>query len=95
MENNTMPRRKYYRRQSSYSSRSSLGATLRRPLVQVTILIVIGLIVFLIASLGGEQAKESGSLPASVSVEEAYQMYQDWTCAHPKNGTNSTHRIPP
>jgi rhodanese-related sulfurtransferase len=74
-----MPRRKYYRRGNSYSSRSSLGATLRRPVVQIAILIAVGLIVFLIASLGGEQANNSGALPASVSVDEAYQMYQEGT----------------
>lgn len=74
-----MPRRKYYRRQNSYNSRSSLGAALRRPSVQIAILIVVGLIIFLIASLGGEQANSSGTLPAFVSVDEAYQMYQDGT----------------
>lgn len=74
-----MPRRKYYRRQNSYNSRSSLGATLRRPGVQIAILIVVGLLIFLIASLGGEQANSSGTLPAFVSVDEAYQLYQDGT----------------
>jgi rhodanese-related sulfurtransferase len=74
-----MPRRKYYRRQNSYNSRSGLSATLRRPIVQVGILIAVGLIIFLIASLGGEQASSTGTLPASVSVSEAYQMYQDGT----------------
>jgi rhodanese-related sulfurtransferase len=74
-----MPRRKYYRRQNSYSPRSGLGATLRRPSVQIAILIAVGLIVFLIASLGGEQTSSSGALPASVSVDEAYQLYQDGT----------------
>jgi rhodanese-related sulfurtransferase len=74
-----MPRRKYYRRQNSYNSRSSLGATLRRPGVQIAILIVVGLLIFLIASLGGEQTSSSGNLPASISVDEAYKMYQDGT----------------
>ena len=76
-----MPKRKSTRRSRArnYSASSSLSATLRRPVVQVGILIAIGLIIFLIASLGGEQASSAGSLPASVSVEEAYQMYQDGT----------------
>ena len=74
-----MPRRKYSRSRRSYSSRSSLGTALRRPIVQIGILIVIGLLVFLIASLGGEQASNAGTLPAFVSVDEAYQMYQDGT----------------
>jgi rhodanese-related sulfurtransferase len=76
-----MPKRKSTRRSRarSYSASSSLSATLRRPVVQVGILIAIGLIIFLIASLGGEQSSSAGSLPASVSVDEAYQMYQDGT----------------
>ena len=74
-----MPRRKSSRRRSSYSSRSSLGTTLRRPIVQIGILAVVALLVFLIASLGGEQASNPGTLPAFVSVDEAHQMYQDGT----------------
>ena len=73
-----MPRRKSARRRS-YSSRSSLGATLRRPTVQIGILVVVTLLVFLIASLGGEQANNAGELPAFVSVGEAYQMYEEGT----------------
>jgi len=74
-----MPKRKSTRRSRGYSSRSSLGATLRRPIVQIGILIAVGLIIFLIASLGGEQASSTGTLPASISVDEAFQMYQDGT----------------
>jgi rhodanese-related sulfurtransferase len=47
--------------------------------VQIGILIAVGILVFLIASLGGEQVSSAGSLPAFVSVDEAYQMYQDGT----------------
>jgi rhodanese-related sulfurtransferase len=58
-----------------------LGRYLRQPGVQLGILIVIGIVIFLIASLGGERAStaapKAGWLPASVSVEEAYQEYQD------------------
>lgn len=74
-----MPKRKSTRRSRNYRSRSSLGATLRRPIVQVGILIAIGLVIFLIASLGGEQASNAGTLPASISVDEAYRMYQEGT----------------
>jgi rhodanese-related sulfurtransferase len=76
-----MPKRKSTRRSRArtYSASSSLSATLRRPVVQVGILIAIGLIIFLIASLGGERASSTGSLAASVSVDEAYQMYQEGT----------------
>jgi len=56
-----------------------LGTALRRPSVQIGILLVVALAVFLIASLGGEQASNTGTLPAFVSVEEAHQMYEDGT----------------
>ena len=80
-----MSKRRSYRRRSSssrrrnYRSRSSLGAVMRRPSVQIGILLVVALIVFLIASLGGEQANDTGALPASISVNEAYQLYQSGT----------------
>jgi rhodanese-related sulfurtransferase len=74
-----MPRRKSTYRRRRYSSRSSASATLRKPIVQIGILIAVGLIIFLIASLGSEQANQAGKLPASVSLDEAYQMYQDGT----------------
>jgi len=73
-----MPKRKTSRR-SKRRSQPSLETYLRRPIVQVGILIVVGLLIFLIASLGGEQASNAGNLPASVSVDEAHQMYQDGT----------------
>ncbi|MFZ5911322.1 MAG: rhodanese-like domain-containing protein [Chloroflexota bacterium] len=68
-----MPRRKSSRRASR--SRPSLGATLRRPLVQIGILAVVAVLIFLIASAGGQTGSDAPS--ASVSVDEAYQMYQD------------------
>lgn len=74
-----MPRRKSTRRSKNYSSRSSLSSALRKPSVQVGILIAVGLLIFLIASLGGEKVSNAGTLPASISVDEAYQMYQEGT----------------
>ena len=74
-----MPRRKSTRRRKSYSSRSSLGAALRRPTVQIGLLVVVALVIFLIASLGGEGASNAGGLPAFVSVDEAHQMYEEGT----------------
>jgi len=74
-----MPRRKSSRRRRNYRSRSSLGAILRRPSVQIGILLLVALAVFLIASLGGEQASNAGGLPAFVSVDEAHQMYEEGT----------------
>jgi len=74
-----MPRRKTTRRRRSYRSRSSLGTTLRRPSVQIGILLVVALAVFLIASLGRESSSNAGGLPASVSVDEAHQLYEEGT----------------
>ena len=74
-----MPRRKSSRRRSSYSSRSSLGTALRRPIVQVGILVFVAVLIFLIASLGGEQSSNTGKLPAFVSVDEAHQLYEEGT----------------
>ena len=74
-----MPRRKSSRRRRSYRSRSSLGAALRRPSVQIGIVAIVAVLVFLIASMGGEQANNTGGLPSFVSVDEAYQLYQEGT----------------
>ena len=71
-----MPRRKSSRRRRSYSSRSNLGATMRRPSVQIGILALVAVLVFLIATLGNEKAN---TLPAFVSVDEAHQMYTEGT----------------
>jgi rhodanese-related sulfurtransferase len=76
-----MPRRRSSRRSSR--TQQGLGRYLRKPGVQLGILIVVGILVFLIASLGGEQANVAApqieTLPAFVSVEEAHQLYQDGT----------------
>ena len=80
-----MPRRKSSRsrrsssRRRSYRSRSSLGATLRRPSVQIGIVLVVAVIIFLIATAGGGQSSNAGTLPAFVSVDEAHQMYEEGT----------------
>lgn len=69
-----MPRRKSSRPGSR--SKPGLRTVLRRPQVQLGILAVVAVIIFLIALAGGGN-NGSGDLPATVSVEEAYQMYQD------------------
>jgi rhodanese-related sulfurtransferase len=74
-----MPKRKSSRRRRSYSSRSSTRSILRRPSVQIGIVAIVAVLVFLIASLGGEQSTNAGTLPASVSVDEAYKLYQEGT----------------
>ena len=78
-----MPKRKSSQRRNTSSRRRSnssiLSKTMRRPIVQIGILIVAAIIIFLIATAGGEQANKTTGLPAFVSVDEAYQMYQDGT----------------
>ena len=75
-----MPKRKSSRRSSRRSqyarSQPKLGTYLRRPIVQIGILLVVVLAVFLIATVGNDN---SGKLSASVGTQEAYQMYQDGT----------------
>lgn len=60
------------RRNRKHSSRRGLSACLRRPLVQLSLVVIIALIVFLVALSGGGNQ----SLASEVSVDEAYQMYQ-------------------
>ncbi len=76
-----MPRRRTSRGRSR--THSGLGRYLRRPGVQVGILIIVAIAIFLIATLGGESAStvapRTEALPATVSVDKAYQMYQDGT----------------
>jgi rhodanese-related sulfurtransferase len=50
---------------------------MRRPIVQIGILAFVAVLIFLIASMGGEQ--DSSTLPAFVSVDEAHQMYTEGT----------------
>ncbi len=63
-----MPRRTHRRHRSS-----SLSDTLRRPIVQVGLLVIVALLVYLIALTGNAK----NNLPAVISVDEAYSMYQD------------------
>ena len=76
-----MPRRKKSR--SSSRTQQGLGRYLRRPGVQFGALIVVGILIFLIASLGREAASTAApsleTLPASVSVDDAHRLYQDGT----------------
>ena len=55
------------------TSRNRFSSFMRRPMVQFGVLLVIALIVVLIASFGNAN---SGNLPAEISVQEAYQKYQ-------------------
>jgi len=63
-----MPRRRYRKTHT----RSRFSSALRRPAVQIAIVLALAAIIYLIA-LGGGSTSGSAS---QVSVEEAYQMYQ-------------------
>lgn len=52
---------------------SGLGAFLRRPFVQLMTVILVVLVVILIALAG----RQNNNLAAEVSVDEAYQMFQN------------------
>ena len=56
------------------SSQSSTGAFLRRPLVQIGIVVVVALVIYFLLSTS---SGAGGGLPANVSVDEAYAMVQD------------------
>ena len=65
-----MPRRKY----KNIYTRSGLSNFLRRPAVQFGMLLFIALVIFLLALVGSES---KNSVPREISVDEAYQMYQN------------------
>ena len=73
-----MPKRKSSRR-TRRESNTSLSKYMRQPVFQIAILLLVAFIVFIIASTGGDNSQSGSSLPASVSVHDAYQMYTDGT----------------
>lgn len=66
-----MPKRSSRRERAS---RNSFSAVMRRPRVQLGLVLALALIVFLIITLNGA-GKAVSSLPAEISVNEAYQKY--------------------
>ena len=64
-----MPKRK----NRNTNTRSGLSAFLRRPAVQLAMVVFVAFIIYLIASAGGSG---SSGLAREVSTDEAYQMYQ-------------------
>ena len=64
-----MPKRK----NRNVNTRSGLSAFLRRPAVQLAMVVFVAFIIYLIASAGGSG---SSGLAREVSTDEAYQMYQ-------------------
>ena len=73
-----MPKRKSNRR-TRRESNTSLSKYMRQPVFQIAILLLVAFIVFIIASTGGNNSQSGSSLPASVSVDDAYQMYTEGT----------------
>ena len=61
------------RRNRNTNTRSGLSAFLRRPAVQLAMVALVVLVVYLIASAGGSGTDR---LARDISVDEAYQMYQ-------------------
>jgi rhodanese-related sulfurtransferase len=57
------------------ASRNTFSAFMRKPLVQLGVVLLVALVVFLIASLNGGGSQVAG-LPAKISVEQAYEKYQ-------------------
>ncbi len=64
-------------RKKSSMAQSGLSSFLRKPAGQVTILAVLALIIYLIAS--SVRGGNSSGLASTVSTDEAYQMYQNGT----------------
>jgi len=56
------------------TKQSSISAFLRRPLVQIGIVAVVALVIWLLVTTA---SSAGGGSPPSVSVDEAYSMYQD------------------
>jgi rhodanese-related sulfurtransferase len=56
-------------------TRGGFSAYMRRPMVQLTTVVIIALVVVLIALTGS--GKNQSALPAEISVDQAYQMYQE------------------
>lgn len=93
--------RRYHRRRSNnYNDPTRrLRSTLRRPGTQIGILLVVGLIIFLILQSANQRNSKPTSLPAEISVSEAYTKYQsgaffldvrtqeEWNQLHAPNST--------
>ena len=67
-----MPKKSTRRSSRSQRRRNPVASFLRKPLVQIGIVVVAALAIFLIVSGSGRSA----SSPAEISVDQAYQMYQ-------------------
>ncbi len=72
--------RRYSRRRRSnnyYNPGRSFTSALRRPGIQISMLVIVGLVIFLILQIGNQKNNQSASLPAEISVSDAYTKYQN------------------
>jgi rhodanese-related sulfurtransferase len=67
-------RRDGYRNNYDYVG-NRFASALRRPSTQITILAVVGLIIFIILQMGGNKSN-TASLPTEISVANAFTKYQ-------------------
>lgn len=70
-----MSKKKNRTKSKNINTRSGLAAFLRKPAVQIGMLAIVALLVYLIAAAGAGGNTKS-SLPGTVSVDQAYEMYQ-------------------
>jgi rhodanese-related sulfurtransferase len=64
-------------RKTHRSKTSAASAFVRRPIVQIGILVIVAVIIYLIAVTAAPGGGKNAALPAEISVSEAYSMYQD------------------
>ena len=62
---------------SSRKSQSTFSAILRRPIVQIGILIVVAALIYMIAATANGGIIPGGGLPVEVDVDTAYAMQQE------------------
>ena len=78
MNRRNKERRRYRRNDQSRSRGSIFTSAFRRPGTQILVLLIVALIVYLILQLGsGNAERTTTGLPTTVSVSEAYTLYQN------------------
>jgi rhodanese-related sulfurtransferase len=71
-------RRRYRRGDQNRDRGSIFTSAFRRPSTQILVLLIVALIVYLILQFGGGNAERTTTgLPSTVSVGEAYTLYQN------------------
>jgi rhodanese-related sulfurtransferase len=71
-------RRRYRRNDQNRSRGSIFTSAFRRPGTQILVLLIVALVVYLILQFGGGNTERTTSgLPSTVSVSEAYSLYQN------------------